>query len=247
MTAAIRFESVSKRFSLRQQKPYLARQILHLITQRPARVDEHWALRDVSFEIAPGEAVGVVGRNGAGKSTMLSLIAQTAYPTTGQVSVHGRIGPLLELGAGFHPDLTGAENIHLNGMLLGLSKQDVADRFDSIAAYADIGKFLDSPLQTYSTGMRARLGFAVVAHIDADIVLLDEILGVGDQTFRARCDRTLRSFRERGCTVVLVSHSVASIRQLCDRVLWIDEGRLRMDGRSDEVLEAYQQPPAPAP
>lgn len=236
---AIEFRKVCKRFKVTQQRPYLARELLRILLQRPSKVREHEALHDVSFCIKNGESVGVVGHNGAGKSTLLSFMAQTGYPTSGSVDVNGRVGPLLELGAGFHPDLTGAENVRLNGMLLGLQRHEVGERFDAIARYADIGEFLDSPLRTYSTGMRARLGFAVVAHIDPDILLLDEVLGVGDQDFRDRCAQTLSEFRERGRTLVLVSHSPASIRQLCQRVIWIDRGRLRMDGPCDEVLSEY--------
>jgi ABC-type polysaccharide/polyol phosphate transport system ATPase subunit len=239
MTVAIRFRDVNKRFRLHHQKPFLTREVLRLITQRPSQVAEHWALKGVSFEVRPGESVGVVGPNGAGKSTLLSLIAQTAYPTTGTVEVNGRVGPLLELGAGFHPDLTGYENIFLNGMLLGLSRREIAERFDAITAYAELGAFLDTPIGTYSTGMRARLGFAVVAHVEAEVILLDEILGVGDQHFQAKCRATLDRFREQGRTLFLVSHSLADVERMCDRVLWIDDGRLLADGPAADVLRDY--------
>ena len=214
---------------MRKQQPFLVREVLRAILQRPSEVTEHWALRDLSFEIQPGESVGVIGHNGAGKSTMLSLIAQTCYPNSGTVDVVGRVGPLLELGAGFHPDLTGNENILLNSMLLGLTQEEAKERFSSIAAYSELGEFLEAPIQIYSTGMRARLGFAVVAHMEADVILLDEILGVGDKHFRHKCQATLADMYDSGQTVILVSHQLASIRKLCRRVLWIDSSRLVMD------------------
>ena len=231
MTVAIRFTDVCKGFRLHQ--------LLRTIMQRPTAVEVHHALRDVSFEIAPGESVGVVGRNGAGKSTLLSLIAQTAYPTSGTVEVNGRVGPLLELGAGFHSDLSGHENIFLNGLLLGLTRKQIEERFDRIAAYAEIGKFLESPVNTYSTGMRARLGFAVIAHIDPDILLLDEVLGVGDRSFFEKCRKTLFDFRDRGKTMFFVSHNLEDIETLCDRALWIEDGRLVDSGCPHAVVRDY--------
>ena len=249
MTVAIRFDGVSKEFRLHQQQPFLARELMRILMQKPSTVEVHRALHDLSFEVHAGEAVGVIGRNGAGKSTLLSLIAQTAYPTSGTVEVHGRVGPLLELGAGFHADLTGHENVYLNGLLLGLTRRQVDERFDAIAAYAEIGKFMDAPVSSYSTGMRARLGFAVVAHVDPEILLLDEILGVGDQEFFVKCRQTLDQFRAKGKTLFFVSHSLADVETLCDRALWIDAGRLRASGPPAEIIAQYlesQQAPAVA-
>lgn len=181
----------------------------------------------------------MIGINGSGKSTLLSLIARTSYPTSGAVEVNGKVGPLLELGAGFHADLTGRENVYLNAALLGLSRQQVDERFAQIVAYADIGRFIDARLNTYSTGMRARLGFAVIAHVDPDIVLLDEVLAVGDGQFAEKCTRTIAAFKKAGKTLVFVSHSLDQVRMLCDRVLWIHGGRLQQDGPADEVVRAY--------
>lgn len=247
MTVAIRFTGVSKRFRLQHQKPFLARELLRMITQRPSQVQEHWALRDVSFEVRHGETVGVIGRNGAGKSTLLGLIARTMYPTSGTVEVNGNVGPLLELGAGFHPDLTGLENIYLNGLLLGLSKRQIEERMDAIVDYAEIGKFLDTPIATYSTGMRARLGFAVVAHVDPEILILDEVLGVGDQQFQVKCRHTLDRFRSEGKTLFFVSHSLSEVKRLCDRALWIEGGTLRATGPASEVIQQYAATVVEAP
>lgn len=247
MTVAIKFTGVSKRFRLHHQKPFLAREVLRMLTQRPSQVHEHWALRDVSFEVRHGETVGVIGRNGAGKSTLLGLIARTMYPTSGTVEVNGNVGPLLELGAGFHPDLTGLENIYLNGLLLGLSKRQIKERLDAIVDYAEIGKFLDTPIATYSTGMRARLAFAVVAHVDPEILILDEILGVGDQQFQVKCQRTLDRFRSEGKTLFFVSHSLADVDRLCDRALWIEGGMLRASGAVADVIAQYAATVVAAP
>ncbi|MBK8980227.1 MAG: ABC transporter ATP-binding protein [Planctomycetes bacterium] len=241
MTLAIRLRDVSKSFRLRHRSPFLARELLRAVMQRPTRVEVFWALRHVSFEIRAGEAVGVIGHNGAGKSTLLSLVARTARPTEGELEVNGRVAAMLELGAGFHPDLTGYENIFLNGMLLGLSRREVAARLESIAAYADLGEFLDTPIHTYSTGMRARLGFAVVAHVDPDIIILDEVLGVGDAAFQDKCRATLTRFRAAGTTMFLVSHQPSNVRALCERVLWLDQGRLVADGPTEDVLARYRE------
>jgi lipopolysaccharide transport system ATP-binding protein len=247
MTALIRLEGVSKRYRLYHQKPYLSRTLLHKIMQRPTFTDEHWALRDVSFTVARGESIAVVGRNGAGKSTLLSLIARTSYPTSGTVEVNGKVGPMLELGSGFHPDLTGYENIFLNGILLGMTRRAVEAALPSIIEYSELGQFIDTPISTYSIGMRARLGFSVVAHLDPDILLLDEVLGVGDGHFRAKCEHTLRSFKERGKTLFLVTHTLGGVSDLCERTLWIDGGRLRASGPTREVLPLYEKDLGVAP
>ena len=236
---AVVFDGVRKSYRVTRQAPNLSRKLLRWIVQQPEVVYRHEVLRGLDFTVHRGESVGIVGRNGAGKSTLLSLIARTAKPDAGAVQVHGRVGPLLELGAGFHPELTGAENVYMNGMLLGMSQEQIRERFDDIASFAGLGDFLHSPISSYSTGMRARLGFAVVAHIDPDILLLDEVLGVGDIDFRDKCGKVLRDFHSRERTIILVSHSAASIRELCERVIWIDQGLVRMDGASDEVLKAY--------
>jgi lipopolysaccharide transport system ATP-binding protein len=199
---------------------------------------EHWALRDVGFSVARGETVGIVGRNGSGKSTLLQIVCGTLAPTAGEVTTHGRIAALLELGSGFSPEFTGRENVYMNGALLGLSRAEVDARFDAIAGFADIGEFIDAPVRTYSSGMFVRLAFAVIAHVDADILVIDEALSVGDVFFSQKCMRFLRGFQEHG-TVLFVSHDAASVVNLCDRAIWLDGGRVAMDGSAKSVCEAY--------
>lgn len=240
MSGVIRLDNVSKAYRRVRQKPFLAKEIVRRILQRPSSVEYHWALRDVSFEVEPGESIGVIGANGSGKSTLLSLIAKTSYPTTGSVTVEGRIGPLLELGAGFQLELTGFENIYLNAALLGLTKDEVEARIESIIDYSGIKEFIHSPIATYSTGMTARLGFAVIAHIAPDILLIDEILAVGDTEFQATCERTMQQFVENGTTLFLVSHNLQTVKDMCSRAIWIDKGQVQAIGEASEVVEAYR-------
>jgi lipopolysaccharide transport system ATP-binding protein len=209
-----------------------------LFGRRKVLREEFWALRGVSLELRRGETLGILGMNGAGKSTLLQLICGTLRPTTGTVEVAGRIAALLELGAGFHPQFTGRENVRLKAAALGLSKHEIQDRMDSIAAFAGIGEFLDLPVRLYSSGMYARLAFAVCAHVDADILIVDEILGVGDAVFRQKCSRFLNGFRERG-TILFVSHNAGAVTELCKRALWLDHGRVREIGPAEEVCGRY--------
>ena len=199
---------------------------------------DFWALRDVSLEVRRGEAIGLVGRNGAGKSTFLQLASGTIEPTSGTIERHGRIAALLELGAGFNPEFTGRENVMLSAMVMGLTKHQVDERFQSIADFAAIGDFIEMPVKTYSSGMYARLAFAVAAHVDADIMIVDEILSVGDIAFAQKCMRFIRSFRERG-TLLFVSHSPDSVLALCDRAVWLDHGEVRDTGPAKEVCRNY--------
>lgn len=197
------------------------------------------ALRDVSFEISRGEAIGLVGRNGAGKSTVLALIAGVLQPSQGRVMVNGKISPFLELGAGFHPELSGKENILLNGVLLGLSREAIRKKMDEIIAFAELGDFIDQPIRVYSSGMIARLGFSVVAHLDPDILLIDEILAVGDAEFQKKCMDKITTFKERGVTMIFVSHSPKDISQICSRVIWFDNHTVKMAGDVERVLQEY--------
>ena len=196
------------------------------------------ALHDATLEIRSGETVGIIGRNGSGKSTLLQCLCGTRTPSSGSVAVHGRVAALLELGAGFNPDFTGRENIYLNASLLGMSRAEIDDHFEAMVAFADIGPFLDRPVKTYSSGMYLRLAFAVVAHVQADILIIDEALAVGDVFFVQKCMRFLQEFKKRG-TILFVSHSTSAVLTLCDRAVWLDHGRIQADGPAKTVCEAY--------
>jgi len=200
---------------------------------------EFWALHDISFEVAPGESIGIIGRNGSGKSTLLQIIAGTLRPNTGEVTVRGRVHALLELGSGFNPEFTGRENVYLNGAVLGLSRREIDAKFDEIAAFADIGEFLDQPIKTYSTGMVVRLAFAVQVQLKPDILIVDEALSVGDMAFQQKCMSCVRRLLENGTTFLFVSHDPYAIRTLCRRALWLDRGRVAGLGPANEVTEAY--------
>lgn len=200
--------------------------------------DEFWALKDISFQVKKGETLGIIGRNGSGKSTLLQVLCGTLTPTLGEVNVNGRIAALLELGAGFNPEFSGIENVYMQGTLLGLTKSEIDDRLESITAFAEIGQFIDQPVKTYSSGMYVRLAFAVAAHVDADILVIDEALAVGDALFTQKCMRFLRRFKENG-TLLFVSHDSGAVTGLCDNALWIDRGVPRAYGPSKEVSEAY--------
>ncbi|MBA3485948.1 MAG: ABC transporter ATP-binding protein [Lysobacter sp.] len=212
------------------------------VSGQPVRryYNEFWALRGVGFHVARGETVGIIGRNGSGKSTLLQVVCGTLAPTAGSVEVNGRIAALLELGSGFNPEFTGRENVFLNGVVLGLTREQIKERFDDIALFADIGDFIDQPVKTYSSGMGVRLAFAVIAHVDADILVIDEALAVGDAVFTQKCMRFLRTFKRTG-TVLFVSHDASSILSLCDRAIWIDGGVLRMQGSAQDVSNAYME------
>jgi lipopolysaccharide transport system ATP-binding protein len=201
---------------------------------------DFWALKNISLSISKGETIGVIGRNGAGKSTLLQMLCGTLAPTTGTIATTGRIAALLELGSGFNPDFTGRENVYLNAAVLGLQKHEIDARFDDIATFAGIGDFIDQPVKTYSSGMFVRLAFAVIAHVDADILIIDEALAVGDAVFTQKCMRFLRRFKEQG-TLVFVSHDINSVINLCERALWLDQGGVRMLGSAKDVAEAYFQ------
>lgn len=240
MDYAVSIENLSKSFrGYHDNRPATFKDaLLHGIRQLGPR-ERFWALTDVSFKVKPGRMVGVIGPNGAGKSTLLRLMGGVGRPDSGRVAVEGRIGALLDLGTGFHPDFTGRENIFISGVISGLTRAEVAQRFDSIVAFAELEQFIDSPLRTYSTGMQMRLAFAVAAHIDPDILLIDEVLAVGDMAFQQKCLDRIARFKEDGRTIILVSHDVSSVQELCDDVLWLRRGRLAAYGPAETVVEQY--------
>ncbi len=208
---------------------------------RSIRKAQFQALKDISFSVSKGESFGIVGRNGAGKSTTLGLIAGVLKPSAGIVQVRERVSPLLELGAGFHSELTGKENIELNGVLLGLSRKEIMGKMDAIIEFSEINSYIDQPIRTYSTGTLARLGFSIVAHLDPKLLLIDEILAVGDAAFQEKCMTKMQHFRETGVTMILVSHSSTTVEQVCDRAMWIDQHVVKMIGKPSDVVNAYNE------
>ena len=231
-------QGVSKVFRRHIGPKLMRHHLTGLWKRRPE--ESFYALRNVSFEIQSGESVAVIGGNGAGKSTLLSLVTRLARPDEGTLTVNGRVAALLELGSGFHPDLTGAENVRLNAALLGFSRKQTARLFDSIVEFSGVSEFIDEPLRTYSSGMAVRLAFSVAVNLDPDILIIDEVLAVGDQAFQAKCTERIHELRSSGKTLLFVSHSPAAVLELCDRALWLDHGELVMSGPADEILAAYQ-------
>lgn len=254
----IRAENLGKRYRLGQLEPYRTlRDTLATAVKAPFRIKSSstpsqmtssgnthsdkfvWALKDVSFEVNEGEVVGIIGRNGAGKTTLLKILSRITEPTEGHAEIRGRVGSLLEVGTGFHPELTGGENVYLNGAVLGMRKREIENRFDEIVAFAELEKFMDTPVKRYSSGMYVRLAFAVAAHLEPEILLVDEVLAVGDIAFQKKCLGKMRDVATRGRTVLFVSHNMGAIRGLCSRAVWIDSGKLVLDEDADKVVSSY--------
>jgi lipopolysaccharide transport system ATP-binding protein len=235
------FEQVSKHFPLYHHITGGFKNFLfHLPkTLRSLRNSRFQALKNISFEVRDGETFGIIGNNGTGKSTTLGMIAGVIRPSFGTVKVKRRVAPLLELGAGFHHELSGRENIVLNGVLLGMSRKTMLAKMDDIIEFSELNQFIDQPIRAYSSGMLARLGFSIVVHLDPEIMLIDEVLGVGDINFQKKCADKMLSFRNSGVTTVLVSHSIGDVQRLCDRVMWIEDHQIKMIGPSEEVTSAY--------
>jgi ABC-type polysaccharide/polyol phosphate transport system ATPase subunit len=231
---------VYRRYSRRRQFATLKSALLSGSLIRDLRPDETFpALQDVTFDVPRGLTLGVIGRNGSGKSTLLKLVAGISKPTTGTVTVHGRISALIELGAGFHPEISGRENVFINGIMLGLSKREITRRFDEIVEFAELEEFIDAPVKTYSSGMYMRLGFAVAIHVDPDVLLVDEVLAVGDEGFTHKCLDKFAEFKRRGKTILLVTHSLGMVERFCDEAIWMDAGRLKAMGDPKRVVGAY--------
>ena len=238
MSAAIEAEHVSKSYRVRHERQ---RTLKEMVLRQYAPPTVVHALHDISFEVEPGETYGIVGANGSGKSTLLKLLAGTTRPTTGRVDVHGRVSALLELGAGFHPDFTGRENVYLNASILGMSRRETDRVLPDIVSFAELGDFFDAAVKTYSSGMYTRLAFAVAVHVEPDVLLVDEILAVGDEYFQRKCFAKLNEFRARNKTICFVSHDLVSVHRLCRRGLLLDRGEARAEGDIERVLEAYAE------
>ena len=239
---AISLEGISKRYYLRSQRPVdLKTTLLHLpsFLSRDSNRKAFWALDDVSFTVQRGESIGIVGPNGSGKSTLLKIMADLARPTRGKIDVNGRISALLELGAGFHPQITGRENAILNAVLLGLTRREAGEVLPDIIAFSELGDFIDEPMRTYSSGMYIRLGFAVAVHVHADVLLVDEVLAVGDAEFQQKCFDHIEKLRAKGVTIVLVSHDLGSVTRFCERAVLLHHGQVQVEGASQPVVHEY--------
>ena len=255
MDRIIHSVGLGKRYAIGERARYVAlRDVLANAMNAPRRIlgrnrrsDENrsreqlWALRDVSFDIREGEIVGLIGRNGAGKTTLLKILSRVTRPTAGSAEVHGRMGSLLEVGTGFHPELTGRENVFLSGAILGMGKREIEHKFDEIVAFAEVDKFIDTPLKHFSTGMQMRLAFAVAAQLEPEILLVDEVLAVGDLEFQKKCLGKMSEVSKGGRTIVFVSHQMSQIRRLCERVIWVDRGVIKQDGPTLDVVSAYER------
>ena len=244
--AVIRAEGIGKRYRVGQRERYLAlRDVLAnaiklrgLRKRRPR--DFVWAVRDVSFEVKQGEVVGLIGRNGAGKTTLLKLLARITRPTAGWAELRGRVGSLLEVGTGFHPELTGRENIYLSGAILGMRRAEIQHKYEEIVAFAEVERFIDTPLKHFSSGMQMRLAFAVAAHLEPEILLVDEVLAVGDLAFQKKCLGKMQEVSKSGRTIIFVSHQMNQIRRLCERVIWLDAGEIRKSGPASDIVSCYE-------
>jgi lipopolysaccharide transport system ATP-binding protein len=249
MTVAIAAEELSKSYrigqlhgaygTLRDSLTSAAHRIAHRDLR--SHYEEIWALRDVSFELDEGTALGIIGRNGAGKSTLLKILTRITTPTSGRATIRGRVGSLLEVGTGFHPELTGRENVYLNGAVLGMKRREIRRKFAEIVDFAGVQRFIDTPVKRYSSGMSVRLAFAVAAHLEPEVLLVDEVLAVGDAEFQRRCLGRMEDLSQSGRTVLFVSHQMQAVAQLCDRAIWLDNGEIVRDGRSSEVVASYLQ------
>lgn len=237
----IQLENVSVSYRLPSERIGTLKEYAIRTLQRKIKIENFWALTDISLTVKEGEVFGLIGNNGAGKSTMLKVISRVLKPTKGRVKVLGKIAPLLELGAGFHPELSGRENVFLNGALLGYSREEMETVFDDIVEFSELGQFINSPIRTYSSGMYARLGFAVATAHMPEILILDEILSVGDEAFQRKCNIRMKSFQQAGATVLMVSHGLDGLESMCDRIAWIDHGKLKNVGTPQDVISAYRE------
>ncbi|MCI7612487.1 MAG: ABC transporter ATP-binding protein [Selenomonadaceae bacterium] len=237
MTAAIRVEDVKKNFKVYHDKGYSLKE--KLLFWHRNDYETRWVLQGVSFSVAKGEAIGLIGKNGCGKSTMLKLLSRIMYPDFGKIKIDGRVASLIELGAGFHPDMSGMENIYINASIFGLTRKEIKSKIDEIVSFSELEDYIDNPVRTYSSGMYMRLAFAVAINVRADILLVDEILAVGDLKFQEKCYKKLRDIKQNGTTIVIVSHDLGQVESICDRSIWIKDGLVYKEGRPKEVHPLY--------
>ncbi|OIH94903.1 MULTISPECIES: ABC transporter ATP-binding protein [unclassified Curtobacterium] len=230
-------EHVSKRFRMYHERNDSLKSMV--LSGKKSVHEDFWALKDVSFEVPHGSTFGLIGKNGSGKSTLLKCLAKILWPEEGSITARGKQASLLEVGSGFHPELSGRENVFLNGSILGMSRKEVARKFDEIVAFSGVGNFIDQPVKNYSSGMYVRLGFSVAVAVTPEILVVDEVLAVGDATFRKRCQTKFKEMRDDGRTVILVSHSMGTVKDMCDQVAWLNEGELKMIGNTSDVIKAY--------
>lgn len=239
---AVNLENVSVKYRVPTEDiSSIKEQIIRFIQGRRIKHRDFWALREVSFEVNHGEALGIIGRNGAGKTTLLRVIARILKPTEGRVRVQGNVAPLIAIGAGFHPELTGRENIYLNGATLGFSKSQMDEKYERIVEFAELSDFIDAPLRTYSSGMSMRLGFAIATDVEPQILIIDEILAVGDEAFQRKCHKRMEKFQKRGTTILFVSHSLNAMEKICERAVWIEKGRVEKTGNSEMIIASYRE------
>jgi lipopolysaccharide transport system ATP-binding protein len=235
----LEFAHVSKRYFIQPRINNQGNLVKHGRIFSYSGLQEFWALRDVSFEVERGEALGIIGSNGAGKSTVLKLLSRVSTPTHGEIRINGRLSALIEVGSGFHPELTGRENIYLSGSILGMRRREITAKLDNIVEFSGIKNFIDTPVKRYSSGMYVRLGFSIAAHLDPDILLLDEVLAVGDASFQSKCLERIRHLRDAGTTIIFVSHDLEAVRRLCDRVLLLHDGQILSNGPAQQVIGFY--------
>lgn len=228
-------------FTLRDELVDIVKKPFYWITGKKKDKEDIWALKNVTFKVEQGEILGIIGPNGSGKTTLLKVLTRITSPTTGQAIVNGLVGSLLEAGTGFHPELTGRENVYLNGAILGMKKKEIDKKFDEIVEFAEVGKFLDTPIKRYSTGMYVRLAFSVAVHVEPDILLMDEILAVGDVAFQKKCLKKMEDLAKGGRTVLFVSHNMLAVRSLCKSAIWIEKGQIKQKGNVNEVVRNYEE------
>lgn len=235
--AAVTVDHVSKRFRMYSERNDSLKSMV--MRGKKSVHEDFWALKDVSFEVPQGKTFGLIGKNGSGKSTLLKCLAKILWPEEGSITARGKQASLLEVGSGFHPELSGRENVFLNGSILGMSRKEVTRKFDDIVSFSGVGHFIDQPVKNYSSGMYVRLGFSVAVAVTPDILVVDEVLAVGDATFQKRCREKFKEMKQDGRTVILVSHSMSTVKDMCDEVAWLNQGELKMIGKTDEIAKAY--------